>query len=44
MLGGAQVTEATILHATEMIAIQAANTPAIGIFKPLKPVNSKIPA
>ena len=32
MLGGAQVTEATILHATEMIAIQAINTPARAIF------------
>jgi DNA repair protein RecN (Recombination protein N) len=35
MLGGAQVTEATILHATEMIAIQAINTPARGIFAPI---------
>jgi DNA repair protein RecN (Recombination protein N) len=32
MLGGAQVTEATILHATEMIAIQAINTPPRAIF------------
>ena len=32
MLGGAHVTEATILHATEMIAIQATNTPAKAIF------------
>jgi DNA repair protein RecN (Recombination protein N) len=32
MLGGAQVTEATILHATEMIAIKAINTPARVIF------------
>ena len=35
MLGGAQVTEATILHATEMIASQAINTPAKGIFTPI---------
>jgi DNA repair protein RecN (Recombination protein N) len=35
MLGGAQVTEATILHATEMIAIQATNTPARGLFTPV---------
>ncbi len=35
MLGGAQVTEATILHATEMIAIQATNTTTIGIFTPI---------
>ena len=35
MLGGAQVTEATILHATEMIAIQAINTPSKGIFEPI---------
>jgi DNA repair protein RecN (Recombination protein N) len=35
MLGGAQVTKATILHATEMIAAQAINTPAIGIFNPI---------
>jgi DNA repair protein RecN (Recombination protein N) len=34
MLGGAQVTEATILHATEMIAIQATNTKTRGIFTP----------
>ena len=41
MLGGAQVTEATILHATEMIAIQAINTLASGIFKPSKTINPK---
>ncbi|MEN9983063.1 MAG: putative repair ATPase, partial [Pseudomonadota bacterium] len=35
MLGGAQVTEATILHAIEMIATQAENTPASGIFTPI---------
>jgi DNA repair protein RecN (Recombination protein N) len=35
MLGGAQVTEATILHATEMIAIQATNTKTRGIFTPV---------
>ena len=35
MLGGAQVTEATILHATEMIASQAINTPAEGLFIPI---------
>ena len=35
MLGGAQVTEATVLHATEMIAIQVINTPAKGIFEPI---------
>ena len=40
MLGGAQVTDATILHATEMIAIQAINTPAIAIFNAVLPVNS----
>jgi DNA repair protein RecN (Recombination protein N) len=34
MLGGAQVTAATILHATEMIATQAAKTPATSIFTP----------
>ena len=28
MLGGERVTEATLMHATEMIAIQATNTPA----------------
>jgi DNA repair protein RecN (Recombination protein N) len=32
MLGGAQVTDATIAHATEMIAIQAINTPDKSIF------------
>jgi DNA repair protein RecN (Recombination protein N) len=32
MLGGAQVTDATIAHATEMIAVQAINTPAKSIF------------
>jgi DNA repair protein RecN (Recombination protein N) len=41
MLGGAQVTEATILHATEMIAIQAINKPANGIFLPQKTNSSK---
>jgi len=35
MLGGALVTEATISHATEMIAINAINTPARGIFTPV---------
>ncbi|MEQ1536414.1 MAG: DNA repair protein RecN [Burkholderiaceae bacterium] len=35
MLGGAQVTEATILHAAEMIATQAINKPANGIFTPI---------
>jgi DNA repair protein RecN (Recombination protein N) len=35
MLGGAKVTEATVLHATEMIAAQAINTPASGIFTPI---------
>ena len=35
MLGGAQVTEATILHATEMIATQAVKTPATSIFTPI---------
>jgi DNA repair protein RecN (Recombination protein N) len=35
MLGGAQVTEATILHATEMIATQSTNTTATGIFSPI---------
>ncbi|MEN9670248.1 MAG: putative repair ATPase, partial [Pseudomonadota bacterium] len=32
MLGGAQVTEATLTHASEMIAIHATNTPANAIF------------
>ena len=40
MLGGAQVTDATILHATEMIAIQEINTPAKAIFNTVLPVNS----
>ena len=40
MLGGAQVTDATILHATEMIAIQAINTSATAIFNAVLPVNS----
>jgi DNA repair protein RecN (Recombination protein N) len=40
MLGGAQVTEATILHATEMIAIQAINTPARPIFDAVLPISS----
>ena len=40
MLGGAQVTDATILHATEMIAIQAINTPAKAIFNAVLPVSS----
>jgi DNA repair protein RecN (Recombination protein N) len=50
MLGGAQVTEATILHATEMIATQATNTMASGIFTPIlttldaKSTKSKAPA
>jgi DNA repair protein RecN (Recombination protein N) len=44
MLGGSKVTEATISHATEMIAIQAINTPAKGIFTPLKPSNTKVAA
>jgi DNA repair protein RecN (Recombination protein N) len=35
MLGGAQVTEATILHAAEMIATQADNTLDNGIFTPI---------
>jgi DNA repair protein RecN (Recombination protein N) len=47
MLGGAQVTDATILHATEMIAIQATNKPANAIFSSKnmtfdeKPANNK---
>jgi hypothetical protein len=44
MLGGSKVTEATISHATEMIAIQAINTPAKGIFSPLKSNNTKVAA
>ena len=40
MLGGAQVTDATILHATEMIAIQSINTPAKAIFNAVLPVSS----
>jgi DNA repair protein RecN (Recombination protein N) len=41
MLGGAQMTEATLLHATEMIAAQAANTPAAGTFYTEKSNDSK---
>lgn len=41
MLGGAQMTEATLLHATEMIAAQAANMPALGIFYTEKSNDSK---
>ena len=44
MLGGSKVTEATISHATEMIAIQAINTPAKGTFLPLKSNNPKVAA
>ena len=40
MLGGAQVTEATILHATEMIASKAINTPANGVFDTILPVSN----
>ncbi len=40
MLGGAQVTDATILHATEMIAIQSINTTANAIFNAVLPVSS----
>jgi DNA repair protein RecN (Recombination protein N) len=40
MLGGAQVTEATILHATEMIAIQSINKPATGVLSTVLPVLS----
>jgi DNA repair protein RecN (Recombination protein N) len=35
MLGGAQVTDATILHATEMIATQTIKTTATSIFTPI---------
>jgi DNA repair protein RecN (Recombination protein N) len=42
MLGGALVTEATILHATEMIAIQATNTRARSIFTPKTASKPKI--
>jgi DNA repair protein RecN (Recombination protein N) len=42
MLGGAQVTDATIAHATEMIAIQAINTPAKSIFTSKTAPKSKI--
>ena len=43
MLGGAQVTDATILHATEMIAAKATNTPATGIFNPILEVSNAKP-
>jgi DNA repair protein RecN (Recombination protein N) len=42
MLGGAQVTDATIAHATEMIAVQATNTPAKSIFTSKIASKSKI--
>jgi DNA repair protein RecN (Recombination protein N) len=42
MLGGAQVTDATIVHATEMIAVQAINTPAKSIFTSKIASKSKI--
>jgi DNA repair protein RecN (Recombination protein N) len=42
MLGGAQVTDATIAHATEMIAVQAINTPAKSIFTSKIASKSKI--
>ena len=42
MLGGAQVTDATIAHATEMIAIQAINTPDKSIFTSKIALKSKI--
>jgi DNA repair protein RecN (Recombination protein N) len=42
MLGGAQVTDATIAHATEMIAAQAINTPAKSIFTSKIASKSKI--
>ena len=44
MLGGAQVTDATIMHATEMIAIQATNTSANAIFLPEITKKSKVSA
>ena len=44
MLGGAQVTDATLAHATEMIAVQAINTPARTIFTSKTALKSKIPA
>ena len=44
MLGGAQVTDATLAHATEMIAVQAINTPARTIFISKTALKSKIPA
>ncbi|MDO8459103.1 MAG: DNA repair protein RecN [Burkholderiaceae bacterium] len=34
MLGGERVSDATLAHATEMIAVQANNTPAKAIFTP----------
>ena len=43
MLGGAQVTQATILHATEMIANKAINTPATAIFDSILPVSNAKP-
>jgi DNA repair protein RecN (Recombination protein N) len=42
MLGGAQVTEATILHATEMIATKSTNERTIGILSPLQANSSKV--
>ena len=44
MLGGAQVTDATLAHATEMIAVQAINTSARTIFTSKTALKSKIPA
>ena len=41
MLGGERVTDATLTHATEMIAIQAINTPARVIFSHEKSVSGK---
>jgi DNA repair protein RecN (Recombination protein N) len=41
MLGGAQVTDATLLHATEMIATQVSNMPATGVFDALKNNDTK---
>lgn len=42
MLGGAQVTDATIAHATEMIAVQAIKTPAKSLFTSKIAPKSKI--
>ena len=43
MLGGAQVTDATLLHATEMIATQATNISSASTFNSIKTNDTKTP-